>query len=791
LSDLESVYVIGRLGITAADGVDLDEDPDTIWCDGGSVRFTPLNGVTKVAGGSPVPWMAGHSTMDPVMDSSGFLSWSGVRRMRFIDLTSTTVNPRIADGKATHSVEFRNVTAGGVKVSFPATTVRIAADTAVPLTSQAAADALGLPLGTMVCDITILSPVPAAGGTPIVVGPAGPKGDKGDPGPVTASGVASTLSDPLVDTPIKAKIAATAAPLSSGRSDVRLFGAIGDFVSHPLSERFSTLAAAQAVYPRASSLGDTIDWCAIQTCLDQTGGAYLSPDPVTGSANYVVNRPIRLDDTTAGRALWGDNNTANQIISTSTTGAIVMLGNRGGIRIQNVGIGYSGTTARTNTGCVNVWFGGTFNQSCQFVAVRTFNGYQHWGQEGGAGGAAAVYSCSWRDCEASLWSGIAFDISTAFGMTSNRVDNFYAHNNTAGGGHSATPGVATIGGFRARGWQAGSIDNLNIEHCDAPFMAEIDSMPGSSIRSLYIENCQVTADSSAFVLVSANNATNVPVHGNLVVMEGLTISYSRFLSGSAPTAVGIVKVADGAQLDLRSLVEHDNTVTAPNAFLVYGSGTTAAVQVGQVQTAGALAAPSFSPSSQVKRYGDSWSVVNTIAQAHGCPFTAGLYYPPMATNATTWQFSGNGIGRGGTIIAGRDVTLTKIGIEVTTAGATGSVIRLGIYKISPGTGAASLLVDAGTIDGTSATYQELTISAAVKAGDVLIPFAASQGAAATQPTVRGSTTGWNPFTIGNSTATAASQNVTLGTAATSLTGALPGTHTLSGTTTIPRVMLRA
>lgn len=42
------------------------------------------------------------------------------------------------------------------------------------------------------------------------------------------------------------------------------FGAIGDGTVHPLSERYSTLAAAQAVYPHATALTQTIDWAACQ-----------------------------------------------------------------------------------------------------------------------------------------------------------------------------------------------------------------------------------------------------------------------------------------------------------------------------------------------------------------------------------------------------------------------------------------------------------------------------------------------------------------------------------------------
>ncbi|CRY58847.1 Tail fiber [Yersinia kristensenii] len=50
------------------------------------------------------------------------------------------------------------------------------------------------------------------------------------------------------------------------------FGAIGDGTVHPLSERYATLAAAQAVYPHVTSLGQTIDWAACQAAENYTRG---------------------------------------------------------------------------------------------------------------------------------------------------------------------------------------------------------------------------------------------------------------------------------------------------------------------------------------------------------------------------------------------------------------------------------------------------------------------------------------------------------------------------------------
>ncbi|EPT6931456.1 hypothetical protein ACVRUG_000987 [Cronobacter malonaticus] len=50
------------------------------------------------------------------------------------------------------------------------------------------------------------------------------------------------------------------------------FGAIGDGTPHPLSERYATLAAAQAVYPFVTSLTQTIDWAACQAAENYARG---------------------------------------------------------------------------------------------------------------------------------------------------------------------------------------------------------------------------------------------------------------------------------------------------------------------------------------------------------------------------------------------------------------------------------------------------------------------------------------------------------------------------------------
>ncbi|WP_419885177.1 hypothetical protein [Paenibacillus sp. B-A-8] len=58
------------------------------------------------------------------------------------------------------------------------------------------------------------------------------------------------------------------ADISTVLVGVSWYGAIADGNSHPLSERYATLAQAQSVYPFATSLTNEIDWCALQMALN-------------------------------------------------------------------------------------------------------------------------------------------------------------------------------------------------------------------------------------------------------------------------------------------------------------------------------------------------------------------------------------------------------------------------------------------------------------------------------------------------------------------------------------------
>ncbi|AMO81127.1 hypothetical protein [Obesumbacterium proteus] len=91
------------------------------------------------------------------------------------------------------------------------------------------------------------------------------------------------------------------------------FGAIGDGTVHPLSERYSTLAAAQAVYPFVTALTQTIDWAACQKADDDNKG--INPIRCPFYAQYHLgNNYLQLND---GSKWYGNTNPANDRVCTT------------------------------------------------------------------------------------------------------------------------------------------------------------------------------------------------------------------------------------------------------------------------------------------------------------------------------------------------------------------------------------------------------------------------------------------------------------------------------------------
>jgi len=118
---------------------------------------------------------------------------------------------------------------------------------------------------------------------------------------------------------------------------VKDFGAVGDGGSHPLSHKFSSLAAAQAAYPHALSLSDEIDWAALLGAINyaaNTGGSVLIP-----AGTYLLNRQILKSSQVKQFEIIGDGRESTKFIRTAAfDGAVMEFTNCHGLRLSGFSI---------------------------------------------------------------------------------------------------------------------------------------------------------------------------------------------------------------------------------------------------------------------------------------------------------------------------------------------------------------------------------------------------------------------------------------------------------------------
>ncbi len=101
------------------------------------------------------------------------------------------------------------------------------------------------------------------------------------------------------------------------------YGAIQDGSSHPLSQYYASLAAAQAVYPHATALTDETDWAAVQKAVNYVttqGGGQVQFD----AKYYLINKPIMVLDSSKVALIGVGNRTQLAWNGTSGEGVIVL-----------------------------------------------------------------------------------------------------------------------------------------------------------------------------------------------------------------------------------------------------------------------------------------------------------------------------------------------------------------------------------------------------------------------------------------------------------------------------------
>lgn len=167
---------------------------------------------------------------------------------------------------------------------------------------------------------------------------------------------------------------------------------------------------------------------------------------------------------------------------------------------------------------------------------------------------------------------------------------------------------------------------------------------------------------------------------------------------------------------------------------------------------------------------------------------AGKYLALSGPSVGAAQFS-NGALRLVPVYVGAEITIDRLGAEVTVVGDTGCVVRLGIYTDQGGL-PGTALVDT-TIPGDAVAVAEATITATLLTPGWYWVGGTAQGVTTTAPTVRTTSGMGANFPILGATAANVEQSAQAGQTKTGVTGALPAFGTTpSPVTTAPRLVAR-
>lgn len=168
------------------------------------------------------------------------------------------------------------------------------------------------------------------------------------------------------------------------------------------------------------------------------------------------------------------------------------------------------------------------------------------------------------------------------------------------------------------------------------------------------------------------------------------------------------------------------------------------------------------------------SLPNAAGSAPNLIGLSGSYWSYPATHGTAAYADGTMVAH--PVYVPRTISIARIGAEVTAAGVGGTVVRLGVW-LDNGVGEpGSLVLDAGTIDGTSATAQEITLGTALQlTGGYRYWFSAvAQGGAPTIRVVPTNVAGWSGEVGTLAAATGTTGTARPGRSIGSISGALPG-----------------
>jgi len=221
-------------------------------------------------------------------------------------------------------------------------------------------------------------------------------------------------------------------------------------------------------------------------------------------------------------------------------------------------------------------------------------------------------------------------------------------------------------------------------------------------------------------------------------------SWQDFIATDATARAAAASAASDAAAALGTA--NDANAFAGTMYPVFSSGTPAATSQPTDGTVVNYFDTSTTPASEWVFDGTAWQQITapsspvSDAGYFRVPVLTGLYSTILPGGTTTLVPAEAVENVCGLFIPQQSGTIVRLSINVTSAGAAGSVVRLGMRAYDAANNKpGALIVDGGTVVTTGTGVKEVTISQAVTAGVPFVITATCQGAAATRPTL----TVWN------------------------------------------------
>lgn len=250
-----------------------------------------------------------------------------------------------------------------------------------------------------------------------------------------ATGTGLTVADdpPVADLTLRANLAASTGStlvnfLQSGTGavsrtvsnkfqdlvSVKDFGAVGDGLSNPLSNYYSTLADAQVVYPHATALTNEIDWAAVQAALNTGKNVY-----VPGVSNYYkIHATLSMS---SNQTIYGDG-VRSKILQTTALLNVITATTKTECHVSNLLLYCTGDFTTLSTGS-GVLFTGCTRGSVTGCVIENHRG---WGVNINSSNDCVVRGNRFINASVTAIvndTSIAGDIQIVYGSSRNVVDN--------------------------------------------------------------------------------------------------------------------------------------------------------------------------------------------------------------------------------------------------------------------------------------------------------------------------------------------------------------------------------